>query len=551
MNDALIQLFIRLIATQTGLHIRSQDRSALSQKILTRMKRIKISIPENYYQLLAATSQESQNEWRELALLLTVNESYFMRDKGQLSLLEKVIFPELIEQKLKLHKVLGIQPTLRIWSAGCSTGEEPYSLLIILKQLIPDWDKWKILILGTDINQEALEKAQRGIYSPWSFRLVDAELQRRYFNWHKTEWEIDPQIRQFVNFGFVNLVTDNFPNIYKDIYNMDLILCRNVFVYFEPQYVSLVLKKFFKTLKPGGYLMTGHAEIHGQIMNEFQAKIFPESVVYQARNAVREVENQIESRIAIVGKIKSAFGELGKRGVFGGDSSQLLAGGKIPDCFTKGNFPEIMPLLTAASPLGKMLRSRYVDGNLTNNTLSASLPIIAEKAKHKKPQMLVLEAKNCFKNKAYADAIEKAQQAIDQQIQNFDAYYLIAEIHANLGNYSQAIEYCKRASKIDSVSILPYYLQAHIAEEQGELEIAKVLLKRTIYLCPSFVSAYLELGNIYHKEGKIKRAIKMYNSSCEILQKLPPNTPIEQHGKMTASQVLMNVKKNLLKLYSK
>ncbi|NJK74869.1 MAG: chemotaxis protein CheR [Microcoleus sp. SU_5_6] len=281
MNDALIHLFIQLISSRIGLQVRPQDRTALSQKILTRMKAIKLALPEKYYQLLTERSLESQKEWRQLVLLVTTNESYFMRDKGQFSLLEKVILPELIEQKIKLKKTLGIQPTLRLWSAGCSTGEEPYSLVILLKQLISDWSEWKILVLGSDINDAALEKAKRGIYSEWSFRLVDSQVQSRYFKQHKNEWEIDVNLRHSVDFKSVNLVSDNFPNLYNNIYNMDLIVCRNVFVYFEAKYISIVLKKFAQTLKPGGYLMTGHAELHGQTAGEFKPKIFPESVVYQ------------------------------------------------------------------------------------------------------------------------------------------------------------------------------------------------------------------------------------------------------------------------------
>ncbi|MCC3419114.1 MAG: tetratricopeptide repeat protein [Microcoleus sp. PH2017_07_MST_O_A] len=508
MNDAEIQLFIELIATHTGLQIRPQDRSGFSGKILTRMKALKIAFPDKYYQILAASSPESQKEWRELALLLTTNESYFMRDKGQFSLLEKVIFPELIARKIKLYETLGIKPRLRIWSAGCSTGEEPYSLLIILKQLIPDWDKWKILILGTDINQAAIEKAQRGIYSPWSFRLVDPELQNRYFSQRKTDWEIDQNLRQFVSFRSVNLVTDNFPNIYTDLHNMDLILCRNVFVYFEAQYISQVLKKFAKTLRPGGYLMTGHAEIHSHVMNDFQPK-----------------------------------------------SGQLLPrkGETVPASFANGNFGDVgsLSLLTAGTGLGKMLRSRYLEGDLANKKISSLSPkIAAEKADSKTPQMLILEAKACLKNKAYFEAIDKAKQALHLQSQNFEADYLLAQIYANLGQYSQAVEYCKRASKLDTMSVFPYYLQAQIAEEQDDLETAKIYLRKVIYLCPSFVSAYLEFGNIYHKEGKLNIAIKMYKSSCDILKQLPPNTPIEQQGKMTASQVLIDVQKKLVKLYS-
>ncbi|MEG4110475.1 MULTISPECIES: CheR family methyltransferase [unclassified Microcoleus] len=554
MNDSIVQLFINLITTEIGVRIRSQDRAGLSHKIMTRMRAKKIAEPEKYYKLLTAKNWESKNEWSELVLLLTTIESYFMRDKGQFSLLKKLIFPELIEQKRNLHKTLGMQPTLRIWSAGCSTGEEPYSLAIVLKELIPDWEQWKILILGTDINEKVIKKAPQGVYSHWSFRLVEPQIQKQYFHQRQNDWQINQELRESVTFSCVNLITDEFPNIYQNLYNIDLILCRNVFVYFEHKYISLVLKKFANTLRPGGYLMTGHAEVYGQIMNEFEPKIFPESVVYQRRDAVMEEGSQIESRVATVGEANSAFRELPKADTMGDDSGELLTGETMPPRFTtNSNFPEIEmpPVLKISNPLGKMLSSPYLEQGLPNTAVSVTEKIIAENTQTKTPQMLILEAKKSFKNKNYAEAINKAQEAIDLQGHNFDAYFLIAQVQANAGNYSQAIEYCNRARKVEPGSVYTDYLQAQIAEEQGQLEIAKKLLKRTIYMCPSFVSAYIELGNIYNKEGQVKRALKMYNSSCEILKALPPNTPIDSQGKMTASQVLMNVKKKLLQLYSK
>lgn len=551
MDDSLIEIFIQLITNHTGWQIRPQDRSALWQKILIRMKALKLDVPEKYYQLLAAPTHKSQSEWREFTQLLTVNETYFLRDKGQLSLLEKVILPELIEHKLNLYKSLGVPPTLRIWSAGCSTGEEAYSLSILLKQLISDWHPWKIYILGTDLDREALEKAKRGIYSSWSFRLVDPELQRLYFHRHESEWEIDNKLRQVIQFRCLNLVTDKFPNIYQDIYHMDLILCRNVFVYFEPKYISLVLKKFAKTLRPGGYLMTGHAEVYGQIMKEFQPKNFPDSVVYQVRDSVPQECAQIDSGVAAVAETNSAFVELRQANTAGDETGKLLAGRTLPARFGNEIYPEIKPQFTTTSPLGKMLQTGKIEEGLAGLAVSVSLPIIAENGADKTPAMLILEAKDLFKNKDYAEAIDKAQQSIELQPHNFEAYYLIAQIEANCGNYSQAISYCHRASKVDSMSVFPYYLEAHIAEEQGDLEVSKKLYKKIIYIAPSLVSAYLELAKIYNKEGKVKRAIKMYDSSCEILKNLPPNTPIEQQGKMTASQLLIDVKKTLLKLYSK
>ncbi|EGK90171.1 tetratricopeptide repeat protein [Microcoleus vaginatus PCC 9802] len=551
MNDSILQLFINLITTEIGVRIRFQDREGLSHKIMSRMRAKKIPEPEKYYKLLTAKTFESKKEWAELVLVLTTIESYFMRDKGQFALLKKVIFPELIEQKRNLHKTLGMQPTLRIWSAGCSTGEEPYSLAIVLKQLIPDWEEWKILILGTDINEKVIKKAPQGVYSHWSFRLVEPQIQKQYFYQRQNDWHINQELRPSVTFSCVNLITDEFPSIYQNLYNIDLILCRNVFVYFEHKYISLVLKKFSKTLRPGGYLMTGHAEVYGQIMNEFQPKIFPESVVYQRRDAVPEEGCQIESRVATVGEANSAFREFPKPDTVGDDSGELLTGKTRLPSVTNSNFPEMPPVLTISNPLGKMLRSRYLEDGLGNNAVSVTQKVIAENTQNKTPQMLIFEAKQLFKNQDYAEAINKAQESIDLQGHNFDAYFLIAQVHANAGNYSQAIEYCNRARKVDPGSVLTDYLQAHIAEEQGQLETAKNLLKRTIYMCPSFVSAYIELGNIYNKEGQVKRAIKMYNSSCEILKALPQHTPIDSQGKMTANQLLVDVKKKLLRLYSK
>ena len=548
MDDALIQLFIKLITAQIGLQIRPQDRSALSQKLLTRMNFAKIPDPEKYYQLLTETSFQSKNEWRELVLVLTTIESYFMRDQGQFSMLKKTIFPKLIKQKRNLHKTLGTQPTLRIWSAGCSTGEEAYSLAIILKELIADWEQWKILILGTDINEKVIEKAQQGVYSPWSFRLVDPQVQKQYFNPWQLEWQINRELRQSVKFSCLNLIADAIPNIYNNIYNIDLILCRNVFVYFEPEYVSLVLKKFSKTLRPGGYLITGHAEIHGQIMNEFQPEIFPESVVYQRRELLPGEPCQIESwRLE---KPNSAFEESGNSGLV--DDGHWLVGGTMPASFAKGRFSETATILTDFSSLGKRLPTPYVEGDGVSQSGEFSAVVMRSKEIPKSTYlMLIKEAKENFKKKAYTEAIDKAKQSICIQSYNFEANYLLAQIYANLGKYSEAIEHCQRASKVDAMSVFPDYLQAQIAEEKGELETAKIFLKRIICLCPSFVSAYLELGSIYKKEGKIKRAIKMYNCSCEILIKLPPNTAIEQQGKMTASQLLLDVKKELLILHSK
>lgn len=95
---------------------------------------------------------------------------------------------------------------MKIWSVGCSSGEEPYSLAIIVKELIPDLSEWDILVLGTDINPESIEKARQGIYDSWSFRQVDPQIKKQYFHQHKMRWEVDYQIRKLVKFRWMNLL---------------------------------------------------------------------------------------------------------------------------------------------------------------------------------------------------------------------------------------------------------------------------------------------------------------------------------------------------------
>ena len=283
LNRKLKQAFIGLIAKHTGLEIRERDQASLSDKIFLRMKSIKLYFPEAYYQLLESNTPDSQEEWKNIVVLLTNIESYFFRDQEQFNLLRNNIFPELIKRKQN-------NKTIRLCSAGCSSGEEPYSLAILLKELIPDLEQWNLMILGIDINQEALQKAKTGIYSPWSFRRVDEEIKQRYFRLINNQYHIDQQIKQMIKFQTSNLVKDPFPQQNPELRDIDLILCRNVFIYFEASAIAKVLDKFYHTLQPLGYLITGHAELYDQNLNQFQTKVFPESLVYQ-----RQADNLVET----------------------------------------------------------------------------------------------------------------------------------------------------------------------------------------------------------------------------------------------------------------
>lgn len=279
----LKQALMWLITKHTGLALRERDQAALDEKIFSRMKALRLAFPDNYYQLLQSSTIDSQEEWLKLLILLTNTDSYFFRDKPQFTLLRNQIFPELMNRKQN-------NKTLRICSAGCSSGEEPYSLAILLKEIIPDFRQWNITILGTDINQAALKKAETGIYTPWSFRNLDVKFQQQYFRLINNEYHIDLQIKQMVKFLNVNLVKDPFPQPTSELRDLDLIVCRNVFIYFKASAIANVLEKFYHTLEPLGYLLTGHVELSSQNLSLFHTKVFPESLVYQRRadNLIRK-----------------------------------------------------------------------------------------------------------------------------------------------------------------------------------------------------------------------------------------------------------------------
>ena len=274
MSDISVEKFARLVSSQTG--IREENTKKLQDILVQRMQCLKLHGPAAYVCLLKLQSDEALTEWNTLMPLLMNSETYFFRDQGQFTLLKDVILPDLIERQK-------VQRSLRIWSAGCSSGEEPYSLAILVDQLLPGRKDWNVSILGTDINPVGIQKAQQGIYGPWAFRLVSPDLQRQYFIKQTDTWTLKDHIRDMVTFRRGNLYKDAFPSLVWGVYDMDLILCRNVFLYFQDQATEQVLKKMTDALRNGGYLMTGHNELRPEILGELETRVFTSGIVYQRR----------------------------------------------------------------------------------------------------------------------------------------------------------------------------------------------------------------------------------------------------------------------------
>jgi chemotaxis protein methyltransferase CheR len=485
-NGSLIQSFTRLIAEQTGLDIKAHEQTTLSAKIALRIKALRLTTPQDYYLLLANKSIESWQEWQILVSLITNSESYFFRDKGQFALLTNHILPELI-QKQRHHK------TLRICSAGCSTGEEPYSLAILLKELIPDIAKWSVLVLGIDINSVALEKAEAGVYRNWSFRGTSLEIQQRYFKYSQDHYHLHPQIKQMVKFQSCNLVKDQFPQLHSELRDMNLIVCRNVFIYFEENAIAKVLDKFYQTLQPFGYLLTGHAELHAQDLGQFQTKVFSESLIYQRPNHSAVASSRIK--------------------------------------------PLPPPSFVAAKPTEPD----------RSTTAPVAIPAPSTPSAPVSETELLRRAELLVQQKAYHLAIAQIKQALKHYPRNAKAYELVAQIAAIKGEDETVVRYCKQALKIDSFAISPQYLLAKVAQKRGDLAEAKRIFKRIIYLEPASVAAYFELSKLYQAEADQERATKMQQTALTVLSQLSPNTVVPELNHVTVEQLIFTLATQLNK----
>jgi chemotaxis protein methyltransferase CheR len=196
-------------------------------------------------------------EFDTLASHLTVGETYFFRDPECFQALQHDVIPALLDRR-RTH---GNDRSLRLWSAGCATGEEAYSLAMILELVVPDLDSWDVTLLATDLNARALSDAQAGIYREWSFRGVPKSIRSRFFHERSDgSLELDASLRRRVTFAQLNLAQGVYPSLVNNTDAMDLILCRNVLMYFEPERARSVVGRLVSALREGGTLVLGAVE---------------------------------------------------------------------------------------------------------------------------------------------------------------------------------------------------------------------------------------------------------------------------------------------------
>lgn len=428
--------------------------------------------------------------WREiereeleiLAAALTVGETYFFREPGSLSAFEYSILPEIIREKQRGDR------RLRIWSAGCATGEEPYTIAMILKRSIPAGTGMDISLTATDINMKFIKKALSGSYTKWSFRNVPESVINSYFKKNiENRFDIDEKIRNMVSFSYLNLMDESYPSVLNNTNAVDVIFCRNVLMYFSRDNITSVVRKFYNSLNTGGYLIVSQTELSEFYFGDFESVKFPEAIVYRKNPGKK-------------------FSE-----------------------------PGIEPLPAMKHPTPDLFFERE---HLLNDIKIPAVEQISPPRETKKPQPPAMdEIRRLFNAGDYDAAQKQLLPLISDGQGNPEASSLLARIYANRGMLGEAEKLCRDAVAADGMNSAYHYLLATINREMGKINDALASLRKAIYLDNDFAIAYYTVGVIAQGQGNRGEALKNFNAALSILKKMGHDQDVPESEGLPAGRL--------------
>ena len=472
--------FRELVQRTSGIELSEVRRSDLERAVQRTAERMSMHGPAELHAHLSHA--DSAVDLEAFIAELTIGETYFFRHRAQFDALERTILPDLIARRSQERR-------LRIWSAGCATGEEPYSLAILLDRMLPDREAWSVMILGTDINRASLEQAQRGTYRSWSFRGVDQATQRRYFTRSGDEHRIAPEIARMVTFSYLNLVGDAYPSLATNTTSMDLVLCRNVLIYFGAQAIEGVLGRLHDSLCDGGWLVSGPADTSANGYAGFEVRAFPGRHRLPAARAV--------------------------------------AGGS-----SRGSPPE-----GAAAGTERRPGASDALAHAASRSLASSGP--AGRRARRAPSPEEVAAFTLWRSGHDADAAaERLSLLADAAPSDPWPAYLLGKVCANERRLDEALEWADRALEREAVFAPAHYLRGLVLDEQGDLRAATDAVRRCVFLDPGFALGQYALAGFLARLGETERAIKTIESVIHAVGESPRETEVPEGDGLTAGRLL-------------
>jgi chemotaxis protein methyltransferase CheR len=477
--------FSKLLLDRCGLHFPESRRPELELGIRQAFAASTCANLDEFFALLS-DHQSGLMEMDRLVNAVTVSETHFFRDEAQFNALWDIVIPRLIDRKRSSR-------TLRIWSAGCASGEEPYSIAILLRELLPDIDQWAITILGTDINSASLERARIGNYSNWAFREERAKtLRSRYFLPEGNHFGLLPEVRQMVIFRKLNLVEPCYPSYETNTMLMDLIICRNVTIYFSEAITRWVVDRFYDGLTDGGWLVVGHAEPSIDIYRRFRVRNYTNTVMYQKSPPTRSLH---------LPAIKPTA--------------------PLP-------IPIPPPPIVAPSTFPEQVRTIY-----PAPSASQIIPPAAEA----KGQDLLDLARELLEFGRSEDARRILTKLVKDRPVNATGCALLGKANANLGDWQEAEKWCLQAIENDKLNLEAYYTLALVLQHKGQLPQALGMMKKVVYIDHHHILGHYGLANLFFENNQFPQAHKSLDNALRLLQGKPDDQMVSGSNDITVGRL--------------
>jgi chemotaxis protein methyltransferase CheR len=464
----VLDRFRNMIAGRFGLELGEGKLDFVAGVLERRLKACGGLSPSVYLDSLVRCDRP--DEMRALAAELTITETYFLRGSEHYRALAGIVLPERIRAR-------DAERRLRLLSAGCASGEEAYSLAIILREYFPDIESWDIKILGVDVNPLMVEKARKGRYGAWALRETPPEIRDKYFRPDGSEFLLDEHIRSMVSFEERNLAAET--GCFPGENQFDLILCRNVLMYLVPSAAQQVIARITRALAPDGYLFLGYAETLRGLSQQFQLRHTHDSFYYQK------------------------------------------SGDEVPTSYAESRRPVITPAKADPADLSWVKavekNCRRID-DLAQTSLSRieptrrGVPRAVESTPSGRPVELSLVFE-LLREERFREALDLLHGLPPETTADADTQLLRAVLLANGGDLETAEGICRRLLGADDLNASAHYVMALCREHAGDPASAMEHDRAAIYLDSTFAMPHLHLGRLAKRSsdsmtarGELQRA---------------------------------------------
>ncbi len=419
---------------------------------------------EDFEKLLSRLGDPAETVLRSVWLsAYTIHETYFFRDAPQWRAIRHRVMPERIQARRDTR-------TIKVWSAGCSSGEEAYTAAIILNELMPD-PFWTIRIVGTDISSDVIEKARKGIYREWSFRQTPLHVREDSFECLAgSSWRILPDIARHVRFELLNLKTGEYPAPAKGFDDFDLILCRNVLIYFAREEMERVIARLTDCLATGAYLALGPAEPFPSNQLPLEAIVSDGASLYRKRS----IESTSQATVAVPPET--------------GTRRPLLPSAKMP--LDSGSTPVRSKPVADTRPIARDAAAEALRPN-------ASKP----------PADIARTEKSARSEPDVDPAGELARRAHEA---------------ADGGRWDEALAASEAATASDPLQAGAFYIKALALKELGRLDDSRDALRRCLFIEKQHWMGHLLAAGLWQREGVPERAKSHLNAILTGLDSLDP-----------------------------